>query len=91
MKSQKGFSLLPVLLFAVILGLVGIIGWRVFDAQRGITPSSQSEVKPLTSQSEIKPITTKAEAEKVQVTLDSANLDTDLDSSSLDADLDSLL
>lgn len=95
MKTQKGFAILPILLLAVIIGLVGVIGWRVLDAQKASTPSkqvnTQSAAKSTAPQAEIAPITSKAEAEKVQATLDSSTVEVDLDSSTLDNDLNDLL
>lgn len=91
-KSQHGFSAVAVLLILVIVGLVGVIGWRVFDTQQSLKPSSSATVKQQAAQgSDSAALNSKADVEDVQKQLDSVNVDSDLDATALDSDLDSLL
>ena len=92
--NQHGFAVLPILLLAVIIGLVGLIGWRVYDAQQSVkAPLSSTQAASVASKNAqtIAPITNSADIEKAQTTLDSAGVDNDLDASSLDQDLNDLL
>jgi predicted negative regulator of RcsB-dependent stress response len=92
MKSQKGFSIVPVVLFAVIIGLIGIIGWRVIAVQKtsNDTARSSQQVAPVAKESASN-LQTKQDVEKVQSSLDSAAVDSDLDTAGIDDDLNSLL
>ena len=85
--NQRGFAIIPVLLIAVMIGLVGIIGWRVFDAQKASKPSQAVS----NQSSQVAPITSKQDVEQIQAQVESAAIEADLDTTGLDDDLNSLL
>lgn len=90
LTTQSGFAIIPILLLAVIIGLVGFVGWRVYDMQQSTKTNTSVSVNTQNQTAEA-PITTKADVEKEQAKLDDAAVDTDLDTTALDQDLDSLL
>ncbi|MFO0882418.1 MAG: hypothetical protein U0491_03130 [Candidatus Saccharimonadales bacterium] len=92
MKSQKGFSVLPVILLAVVIGVVGVVGWKVLSAQKTTTSSKPTSQQAATVPKESSDkLQTKNDVEKVQNSLDSASVDSDLDTAGIDDDLNSLL
>lgn len=92
MKSQKGFSILPVILLALVIGVVGVVGWKVLDSQKTTSSSKSATQQTATIPKESsEKLQTKSDVEKVQSSLDSASVDADLDTAGIDDDLNSLL
>lgn len=92
-KKQNGFAVVTVIAFIVILGLVGVIGWRVYDAQSA-TPNQQAQVVPVKTETgapTIDPLTSAKDVDSVQATLDAVNVESDLETSVLEQDINDLL
>lgn len=71
--NQKGFSAVLLLLVIVVVGLIGAVGWVVYDRQKNITDNG--EPSPQTSQQEQTQATTKDE---VDITKDAYIVTTEL-------------
>ena len=88
-KSEAGLShILLFVLIIVVAGLVVLVGYRVMNKSSedqqasNATPSSVSEVGPITS---------KAELESAEAEVDSADIDSELNPAELDEDINDLL
>lgn len=44
-KNQKGFSVVEILIIIVVVGLIGTVGWLVYDRQKTKTPDSQPDTQ----------------------------------------------
>lgn len=51
---QKGFSLVEILVVIVVVGLIGVVGWRIYDMQNNTTPQPTT-TQPITQQEVKKP------------------------------------
>lgn len=41
--SQKGFSLIEIVLVVAVLAIIGFLGWRMMSAQQGATDTNSSK------------------------------------------------
>lgn len=72
MKNHKGFSIVEVVIVLAIVGLIALIGWRVWEANQFTTDGSQSG----TTQSEAAPeINSESDLDTADQTLDATNVE----------------
>lgn len=49
-KNEKGFSIVEILIAFVLVGLIGTVGWLVYDRQKDIKPKDSSATNTSTEQ-----------------------------------------
>jgi predicted negative regulator of RcsB-dependent stress response len=80
--KQAGFSAVEFILVIAVLGLLGFIGWRVYDANKPVeNDTTQTEVSD-------EPIEKAEDLEAEADALNNQNIDEELDTSEIDAALE---
>lgn len=72
--KQKGFGIVEVILFVVIIGLIGFVVWRVWDA-RSLYESTGENNTSYPQQDTVPPVNNKEDLEKIEKQLDDTQLD----------------
>lgn len=79
MNKQKGFSIVELVLVLVLLGIIGVVGYRVWQAQNTPTVSSTATTKAKTAA--VPAINKPADLSTADTALDQTDVGTgDLDS-----------
>lgn len=81
-NSSKGFAALEVIAVFVVIGLVGVVAWRVYRA-----PNSQRVVTKDTATTQVAPIKTSKDLTSAETTLNQADLNFDSDIKDLESQL----
>lgn len=84
--TQNGFGHLGLLLFAVIVVLIGLIGYKVYNRNNSATNNSQVD-----NNSSAQAIKSSSDLNSAAATLNSQNIDGDLNPDSLNQDVQTLL
>lgn len=86
MNKQSGIGHIVIIaLVAVVLGVVGFAGWRVYYASQNASESAAQSTENVVTQP-----TAVEEVTAVEQEVDAINVDSELDSSVLDSDLGDL-
>lgn len=86
MKKHYGFSYVIIFIVFIVLGGVGLVAWRVYDAQSNDnTAQSQQQSPAVTPQATT--IESAKDVAAAEQELNSLNFDSELDSAALDADI----
>lgn len=70
---SKGFSIIEIILVVAMLAVIGLISWRVWDANQQATPQDSATGQ---TQNEIK---TTDDLDKTESSLDDTNIDEDFE------------
>lgn len=85
-RSQKGFSVVEFIIIALVVAVVGFVGYSVYDRQQNKITTESSQASDVSSAPEIKNIDGLGAAEAV---LDQTDTSSSADSRKLDKQLNS--
>lgn len=88
--NQKGASHLVAVLAVVVIAAIGLIGFKVMNANEDSTETASSSTSQSANTSDAATIKSRADVQQASKDLDSTSLN-DVDPSQLDSDLNSIL
>lgn len=86
-SNQKGASAVEAFLLFVIVALIGLVGWYVYQAQPETAVNDSSSSSQTASSDPVPQIQNEDDLKEAEEFLNSSDLDKELDSSEIDAAL----